>query len=73
MGTHIHHGLMAQVFYKQVTNVIDKTHKESLQWQENMNVFILHSGYFSGGGGKIFVVFVVEKQTTKYLPTIELP
>ena len=25
------------------------------------------------GGGKIFVVFVVEKQTTKYLPTKQLP
>ena len=29
-----------------------------------------YSGDFSGeGGGEIFMVFVVEKQTTKYLPT----
>ena len=26
-------------------------------------------GIFRGGGGKIFVVFVVEKRTTKFLPT----
>ena len=30
-------------------------------------VYIPYSGFFSRG--KIFVVFVVEKQTTKYLPT----
>ena len=29
--------------------------------------YIPYSGFFSGG--KIFVVFVVEQQTTKYLPT----
>ena len=34
-------------------------------------VYIPYSGYFSGD--KIFVVFVVEKQTTKYLPTNQLP
>ena len=28
-----------------------------------------YSGVFQGGGGGIFMVFVVEKQTTKYLPT----
>ena len=31
---------------------------------------IAYSRYFSGGGGgKIFVVFVVERRTTKFLPT----
>ena len=30
---------------------------------------ILYSGYFSGG--KIFVVFVVERQTTNFLPTTQ--
>ena len=41
-----------------------------------MRGYIPYSGYFSGGGGgggvgggNIFVVFVVEKQTMKYLPT----
>ena len=28
-----------------------------------------YSGVFSGRGGEIIMVFVVEKQTTKYLPT----
>ena len=32
-----------------------------------MCIYILYSGYFSGG--KIFVVFVVERQNTKFLPT----
>ena len=33
---------------------------------------LLYSGYFSGGGGgggEIFMVFVVERRTTKFLPT----
>ena len=30
-------------------------------------LYILYSGYF--WGGNIFVVFVVERQGTKYLPT----
>ena len=43
-------------------------HVNTQRWQK-VRKDIPYSGYFSGGGGKIFVVFVVEKQTTKYLPT----
>ena len=35
--------------------------------QQQLNLHVLYSGYFSEG--KIFVVFVVERQTTKFLPT----
>ena len=34
-----------------------------------MSMYIPYSGYFSGG--KIFVVFVVERRNTKFLPTTQ--
>ena len=35
--------------------------------QLQIHVYIPYSGYFLGG--KIFLVFMVERQTTKFLPT----
>ena len=35
----------------------------------NFTMHVYHiAGIFRGGGGKIFVVFVVERRTTKFLP-----
>ena len=43
----------------------------SCEAQTRGPLLLPYSGYFSGGGGggKIFVVFVVERRTTKFLPT----